>query len=154
MSKKRRVRAKSAPKGRRFSTPIVAAIVAISAVAIALVARQMVNANAQVTNQTQKKPLTEQEAQQFGNELKGLLNKDGVVVVRHADGSSSLESPNGFQNVTVARVNEDGTVTRSCVDNPRAAASFFGIDPKLVGATAKTPQANQPTQPSVKTTLQ
>jgi len=37
-----------------------------------------------------------------------------------------------FQNVTVARVNDDGTTSHSCVDNRRAAASFFGIDPKLL----------------------
>jgi hypothetical protein len=152
MSKKRKVRAKSAPNGRRFSVPVVLASFVIAVGAIGLIARQMGNASAQ-TN-AQKKPLTTQEAQQLGNDLKGLLNKDGVVVVRHADGSSSLESPNGFQNVTVARVEEDGSVTKSCVDNPQAAANFFRIDPQLVGAKPQTQQATQPAMTTVKTTLQ
>jgi hypothetical protein len=39
-----------------------------------------------------------------------------------------------FQNVVVARRNTDGTVERSCVDNPQAAANFFGVDPQLFGA--------------------
>ena len=37
-----------------------------------------------------------------------------------------------FQDVTVARVNSDGTVEQSCVNNPQAAAKFFGINPKLI----------------------
>jgi hypothetical protein len=37
-----------------------------------------------------------------------------------------------FQNVTVARVNADGIIEQSCVDNPRAAAQFFRIDPALI----------------------
>jgi hypothetical protein len=151
MSKKRNVRAKSAPKGRRLSIPVVLTVVMALGV-VGLVARYMVNAQAQVNSQ--KKPLSPQEAQQLGNDLKGLLNKDGVVAVKHPDGSSSLESPNGFQNVTVAKINEDGTVTKSCVDTPRAAANFFGIDPQLAGAKPNAPQATQPAKTTVKSTMQ
>jgi hypothetical protein len=43
-----------------------------------------------------------------------------------------------FQNVTVARVNKDGSVSQSCVDNPQAAGAFFGIDPKLMDDQAGT----------------
>ena len=42
-----------------------------------------------------------------------------------------------FQNVAVARVEADGTVTQSCIDKPKQAASFFGIDPALLGVEAK-----------------
>jgi hypothetical protein len=55
-----------------------------------------------------------------------------LVQVRHADGSVSMDLEGRFQNVTVAKVNADGTVEQSCVDNPRAAAKFFGIDLKLI----------------------
>ena len=90
----------------------------------------------QVDGQTgQIKPLTPQEAQQLAEGLKVMLNKstDGLVQIQHPDGSTSMDLEGRFQNVTVARENEDGTVSRSCVDNPRAAAAFFEIDPKLLG---------------------
>ena len=57
---------------------------------------------------------------------------DGLTQVRHADGSVSMDLEGRFQNVTVARVNSDGTVDQSCVDNPRAAARFFRMDPRLI----------------------
>ena len=43
-----------------------------------------------------------------------------------------------FQNVIVAKKNEDGTVSQSCVDNRQTAAEFFGIDPQLVGVKPNT----------------
>ena len=57
---------------------------------------------------------------------------DGLRQVKHADGSVSIDLEGRFQNVTVARVNAEGTVDQSCVDNPRAAAKFFRIDRKLI----------------------
>jgi hypothetical protein len=38
-----------------------------------------------------------------------------------------------FQSVAVAKREADGSVTQSCVDNPKSAAAFFEIDPQLVG---------------------
>ncbi|MGZ5484039.1 MAG: post-PEP-CTERM-1 domain-containing protein [Pyrinomonadaceae bacterium] len=80
------------------------------------------------------KPLTAEEAQKLANGLAPMLDDsaDGLVQVRHADGSVSMDLQGRFQNVTVARVNSDGTIDQSCVDNPRAAAKFFRIDPKLI----------------------
>ena len=96
----------------------------------------------QVDAQTgQIRPLSPQEAQRLAEGLKRLLNRstDGLVEVHHADGSVSMDHDGRFQNAAVARVNEDGTLTQSCVDSPEAAAAFFGIDPKLVGVeTAPT----------------
>ncbi|HUC19963.1 MAG TPA: hypothetical protein VMR98_00515, partial [Candidatus Polarisedimenticolaceae bacterium] len=63
---------------------------------------------------------------------------EGLVQVKHADGSVSMDLEGRFQNVTVARVNKDGSVAKSCVDNPQAAAAFFGIDPKLLGNQSNT----------------
>jgi hypothetical protein len=97
----------------------------------------------QVDPQTgQIRPLTPQEAQQLADGLKDMLkpNADGLVAVQNADGSVSMDLQDHYRNVTVARVNEDGSVAQSCVDNPAAAASFFGIDPQLLGAPANKDQ--------------
>ena len=79
-------------------------------------------------------PLTPQEAEKLAAGLKPMLNQstEGLVQVQHPDGSVSMDLEGRFQNVTVARINKDGTVSQSCVDNPRAAGAFFGIDPKLI----------------------
>lgn len=105
-----------------------------------------------VDSQTGKiKPLTPQEAQELAQGLKTMLDKnkssEGLVEEYHADGSVSIDLQGRFQNVTVARENEDGTVTTSCVDTPRAAANFFGIDPKLVESNPQAPKpVNSPGQ--------
>jgi len=103
-----------------------------------------------VDSQTGKiKPLTPQEAQELAQGLKGMLNKstEGLVEVQEADGSVTMDLQGRFQNVIVARENEDGTVTESCVDNPRAAANFFGIDQKLLESGPQAPRPlNSPGQ--------
>ena len=89
----------------------------------------------QVNGQTgQIKALTPEEAKKLAAGLKQLVNQstEGLVQVRHADGSVSMDLEGRFQNVTVVRVNKDGSVSQSCVDNPQAAGAFFGIDPKLI----------------------
>lgn len=89
----------------------------------------------QVNSQTgQIKALTPEEARKLAAGLKQMVNQstEGLVQVRHADGSVSMDLEGRFQNVTVARVNNDGSVAQSCVDNPQAAGAFFGIDPKLI----------------------
>jgi hypothetical protein len=86
-------------------------------------------------------PLTPQEAEKMAEGLKPMLNQstEGLVQVQHSDGSVSMDLEGRFQNVTVARVNKDGTISQSCVDNPRAAGAFFGIDPKQIeNAPSKT----------------
>jgi hypothetical protein len=81
------------------------------------------------------KPLTPEEAEKLAAGLKPMLNQstEGLVQIQHADGSVSMDLQGRFQNVAVARMNKDGSVSQSCVDNPRAAGAFFGIDPKLLG---------------------
>lgn len=106
----------------------------------------------QVDSQTgQIKPLTSQEAQQLAEGLKRMLNQstEGLVQVEHADGSVSMDLNGRFQNVTVARINEDGSLTQSCVDNPQAAAAFFGFDPQLLGVESSgKPASSQPSRQS------
>jgi TolA-binding protein len=89
----------------------------------------------EVDSQTgQIKELTPEEKQKLAAGLKQMVNQstEGLVQVQHADGSVSMDLEGRFQNVTVARVNQDGSVSQSCVDNPQAAGAFFGIDPKLI----------------------
>lgn len=94
-----------------------------------------------VDSQTGKmKALTPEEAQKLAAALKQMVNQstEGLEQVHHADGSVSMDLEGRFQNVAVARVNEDGSVSQSCVDNPEAAGAFFGIDPKLIDEKSKT----------------
>lgn len=89
----------------------------------------------QVDSQTGKiQELTPEEAQRMAAGLKQLINKstEDLDEVQQADGSVSVDLKGRFQNVTVAKVDEDGNLTQSCVDNPKAAGAFFGIDPKLI----------------------
>ena len=99
------------------------------------VTRRVGGQDIQIDTQSGKiKPLTPEEAQKLANGLAPMLDNstDGLEQVHHADGSVSMDLQGRFQNVVVARVNTDGTVEQSCVDNPAAAAKFFGIDRKLI----------------------
>jgi hypothetical protein len=101
----------------------------------------------EVDSQTgQMKELTPEEKQKLAAGLKEMVNQstEGLVQVQHADGSVSMDLEGRFQNVTVARVNKDGSVSQSCVDNPQAAGAFFGIDPKLIEDPTTMPTKSQP----------
>jgi hypothetical protein len=105
----------------------------------------------QVDGQTgQIQPLTPEEAQKLAVGLGQMVNQstEGLEQVQHEDGSVSMDLKGRFQNVSVARVNKDGSVTEACVDNPQAAGAFFGIDPKLIEAQqqSRTPIEGQPTR--------
>jgi hypothetical protein len=94
----------------------------------------------QVNPQTgQVRQMTPEQAQRLADSLKTMLNKssEGLVQEQHPDGSVSMDLQGRFQNVVVARVEADGTVTQSCIDKPKQAASFFGIDPALLGVEAQ-----------------
>jgi hypothetical protein len=99
----------------------------------------------EVDSQTgQMKELTPEEKQRLAAGLKQMVNQstEGLVQVQHADGSVSMDLEGRFQNVTVARVNKDGSVSQSCVDSPQAAGAFFGIDPKLIEDPNTKPTEN------------
>jgi hypothetical protein len=105
----------------------------------------------QVDSQTgQIRPLTPQEAQQLAEGLKGMLNRstEGLTATHHADGSVSVDLEGRFQNVAVAKKNQDGTVAQSCVDNTQSAAAFFGLSPDAFQDATKPAQT--PTKTSVK----
>jgi len=96
----------------------------------------------------QVRPLTQEEAQRMAEGIKQLVNQstDGLQSVRHSDGSVSIDLQGRFQNMAVAKRDEDGKLTQSCVDNPKAAAVFFEIDPQLVGVPTDptSPKADSP----------
>jgi hypothetical protein len=101
----------------------------------------------EVDSQTGKiKPLTPEEAQKLAAGLNEMVNQstEGLEQAQHEDGSVSMDLKGRFQNVAVARVNQDGSISQSCVDNPQAAGAFFGIDPKLIENPNTKPTENQP----------
>src|SRR6185369_14204447 len=145
----------SATTTRRLPALIALASVVLVIAAISALSRQLVAENpnvqpenskkyttvkvagqdVQVDPQTGKlKPLSAQQAQELAAGLKKMLNKsaDGLTEVQHEDGSTEMELNGRFRNVVVAREREDGSLSVSCVDNPKAAASALGIDQKLL----------------------
>lgn len=158
-------RAKRPVRGyRRLTTVVIVATVVVAIGAITVLSRQS-DRKSQLAAKTeiaktklasqdpylndqmgQPRELTADEAQKLAGGLKGLVNQstEGLVEVRHADGSVSVNLEDRFQSVTVARVNKDGSISQSCVDNPKAAGAFFGIDPKLIDPTVDRGARKQP----------
>jgi hypothetical protein len=155
--KKRNKTKKTATTARRTPALVALALVVLVIAAISAVSRQLVagtptmqpeNTSAkkymtvkvagqdiQVDTQTGKlKPLSAQEAQELAEGLKKMVNKsaDGLTEVQHEDGSVSMDLNGRYRHVVVAREAEDGSLSMSCVDNPKAAASALGVDPKLL----------------------
>jgi hypothetical protein len=106
----------------------------------------------EVDSQTGRmRELSPEEARKLAAGLNQMVNKstEGLSEVQHADGSVSMDLQDRFQNVTVARVNDDGSVSQSCVDNPEAAGAFFGIDPKLIEDPTTTEPLRKQSIPQV-----
>lgn len=100
----------------------------------------------QVDSQTgQVKELTPEQARKLAEGLKQIVNQstEDLVQVQHADGAVEMALEGRFQNVAVARVNQDGSVTQSCVDSPQTAGAFFGIDAKLIEQSNTRPVQNK-----------
>lgn len=87
----------------------------------------------------QTRALTAAEAQKLADGLKDLVSQstDGLVQVRRADGTVSIDLQGRFQNVTLARRESNGTIVQACVDTPENAAAFFDIDSTLVGTSKR-----------------
>lgn len=86
----------------------------------------------------QTRQLTPEEELRLAEGIKQLVNQstEGLIQIEHADGSVSMNLQGHFQNVMLAKKEADGTISQACVDNVEAAASFFEIDPVLLGAAA------------------
>ena len=156
----------SATTARRLPALIALAAVVLVIAAISAVSRQLVaettsvqpennkkymtvkvaGQDVQIDTQTGKlKPLSAQQQEELAAGLKKMLNKsaDGLTQVQHEDGSTSMELNGRFRNVVVASEAEDGSLSMSCVDNPKAAASALGIDPKLLNEQKSAPTVPQ-----------
>ena len=73
----------------------------------------------------QQGPLTQEQAQQIADALKDNKSTDGLVQVQNSNGSVSVDLQGRFQNVALARRNDDGSISQACVDNAEAAAAFL-----------------------------
>lgn len=89
------------------------------------------------TGRTRK--LQQDEKKRLAEALKQMINNtsDGLITVQHGDGSISIDLDGHFQNVMLAKKNDDGTTTTVCVNDLESAAAFFEIDPVLLGLAAR-----------------
>lgn len=171
MKKHKRPSANLSAHSRRSSITVLVAVVIIVVAAITVVSKQFAKSSnhasavvaetgkkyvtvkvagrdVQVDPQTgQIKPMSPEAAQKLAEGLKTMLNKstEGLGRHRNADGSVSMDLEGRFQNVVVAKVNADGTLEQACVDEPLAAAQFFGMDPQLLGVQQPQSFTSQPT---------
>ena len=81
-----------------------------------------VRVNAQTLQQG---PLTQAESQRLAEQLEGNQTSEGLVQEKHGDGTVAVDLQGRFQNVTLAKRNDDGTVSAACVDTPEAAGAFL-----------------------------
>ena len=88
--------------------------------------------------------LSPEDAAKLAAGLHELVNQstDGLEQEFQPDGSVKIDLHGHFGNVIVAKVNEDGSTSQSCVDNPQAAGAFFGIDPKQIENPSATRQSS------------
>ena len=91
-----------------------------------------VRVNAQTLQQG---PLTQDQSRQLAEQLEGNKTTDGLVQERHEDGTVSVDLQGRFQNVTMAKRNDDGTVSSACVDTPEAAGAFLSSQEKVEAIT-------------------
>jgi hypothetical protein len=96
----------------------------------------------------QMRPLTSAEAQKLAEGIKDMVSQstEGLVQVRRADGTVSMDLQGRFQSVLLARKEADGSIVQGCVDNLETAAAFFDIDPALVGTLKRAASRPASTQ--------
>ncbi|HXI22605.1 MAG TPA: hypothetical protein VNG71_01940 [Pyrinomonadaceae bacterium] len=76
----------------------------------------------------QQGPLTQEQSQQIADALTNNKSSAGLVEVKHADGTVEMDLQGRFQNVMLAKMNDDGSVSTACVDNADAARAFLQND--------------------------
>lgn len=73
----------------------------------------------------QQGPLAQSDAQALADQLEGNKAPEGLVQEKHEDGTVAVDLQGRFQNVTMAKRNDDGSVSAACVDTPEAAGAFL-----------------------------
>ena len=61
--------------------------------------------------------------------------------VQHADGTIEMDLQGRFQNVMIAKKNDDGSISQACVDTPEAANAF--LQSTGANSTADSPKNNE-----------
>jgi ribosomal protein L25 (general stress protein Ctc) len=102
-----------------------------------------VRVNAQTLQQG---PLTQEQSQQVADALEGNKSTEGLAQVKQADGTIEVDLQDRFQNVTIARRNDDGTVSAACVDTPEAAREFLRNKEVTTTVTATRPNGKAAAQ--------
>jgi hypothetical protein len=82
----------------------------------------------------QQGPLTQEQSQQIADALTNNKSTAGLVEVKHADGTVEMDLQGRFQNVMLAKQNDDGSVSTACVDNPEAARAFLNSTETTTGS--------------------
>ncbi|MDT5269454.1 MAG: hypothetical protein QOH49_1640 [Acidobacteriota bacterium] len=117
----------AARRARAFRAGVFACALLLAGVATA-VATYALRVNPQTLQQApQSQPLADQ--------LEGNKTTDGLVQEKHDDGTVSVDLQGRFQNVTMAKKNDDGSVSSACVDTPEAARAFLNSQEKTVTIT-------------------
>lgn len=104
-----------------------------------------------VDRQTGKlRPPTPAEARRLGMALKKYLNRSsqGLTVRTHPNGAQSVDLQGRFQNVSLAKVDSDGSASEKCVTSMQEAEEFLksSLGKKKVASPAPTAKANHPTE--------
>ena len=82
----------------------------------------------------QQGPLTQEQSQQIADALTNNKSTAGLVEVKHADGTVEMDLQGRFQNVVLAKRNDDGNVSTACVDNADAARAFLNSTETTTGS--------------------
>jgi hypothetical protein len=91
---------------------------------------------------------TPEEAKALSQALQPLAAQptQELTVTYHPDGSISMELPEEYMAVLVAKINPDGTVSMECVTGPKAAAAWLATDTPTTDSEAPSPSASLPLQ--------
>lgn len=102
----------------------------------------------------EKREPTPQEIQVLIDGIKHLVDDstEGLVQVTHPDGSVSIDLQGRFQNVSIAKINADGSISTECVSSQKEARQFLTTPKPAAAPTpkAKTTPTPAPKEPEVK----
>ena len=85
-------------------------------------------------------PLLPDEAREMAEEVYQLTNRttEGLQERNLPNGGRALDLQGRFQNVPLAKRNEDGSTAVECVDNLASASNFLGLNPAITKQVAQT----------------
>jgi hypothetical protein len=77
----------------------------------------------------QRRKPTDEEIETLVAQVSALTNRssEGLTVTKRPDGTQMMDLQDRFNNVALARANEDGTTSVRCVTSMEEAAEFLGL---------------------------